>query len=335
MVLVCELAISRQLLLTRCGFGSTVCRRRRGLCGLVQPGVARRANVYGTWMMSIGLGMTQEQIDFWSGVYLVVGLLVSVVVICGIGVFSRGALHSPDRLAADRQPGNVVLILLAGLAVWILTPAVYAAYRYGVDSSRGEVQLTSAEQVVLSAVASTSALVVLLIGNIAYREGGLRQLGLQSRRLLAAFPQGVVGIMCIMPVIGCVNSVALRLWKALDLGHPAKHELLEILDKTPDVRVAWLLVFTAVVIVPVYEELLFRGHLQSLLRHYLGRSWAAILLTSGAFAVVHPWWSGPSIFVLSVCLGYAYERRGNLWLPMMIHSLFNAISILFSVLVGS
>jgi hypothetical protein len=55
-------------------------------------------------------------------------------------------------------------------------------------------------------------------------------------------------------------------------------------------------------------------------------SWVAILATSALFALVHPTWTWPAIFLLAVCLGYAYERTGNLWVPVVIHAAFNATS---------
>jgi hypothetical protein len=57
-------------------------------------------------------------------------------------------------------------------------------------------------------------------------------------------------------------------------------------------------------------------------------TWAAILVTSVIFAVVHPAWTAPAIFLLSLCLGYAYERTGNLWVPILIHAAFNTTSTL-------
>ena len=57
--------------------------------------------------------------------------------------------------------------------------------------------------------------------------------------------------------------------------------------------------------------------------------WAAVVVTSALFALVHAAWSAPPIFILSVGLGYAYERTGNLWVPITMHLLFNAIQTLF------
>ena len=52
--------------------------------------------------------------------------------------------------------------------------------------------------------------------------------------------------------------------------------------------------------------------------------WGAILLTSLVFAVFHETWTIPLIFLLSIAFGYAYERTGNLYVPMTIHFVVNA-----------
>ena len=52
------------------------------------------------------------------------------------------------------------------------------------------------------------------------------------------------------------------------------------------------------------------------------------MVTSVLFAVVHPMWTAPVIFLLSLCLGYVYERTGNLWATIVIHAMFNTASTL-------
>jgi len=58
-------------------------------------------------------------------------------------------------------------------------------------------------------------------------------------------------------------------------------------------------------------------------------AWLAILISSGLFTIIHTnpghW---PALFVLAICLGYAYEKSGSLFRPIFIHSLFNAASII-------
>jgi hypothetical protein len=63
-------------------------------------------------------------------------------------------------------------------------------------------------------------------------------------------------------------------------------------------------------------------------RKFIGRPWPAIMVTSLMFAIVHQnpehW---PTLFVLSCCMGYSYEKSGSLYRPIFIHIIFNTISI--------
>ena len=94
-------------------------------------------------------------------------------------------------------------------------------------------------------------------------------------------------------------------------------------------QVRALIVFTAVVVVPFVEELIFRGMIQTMLRSYIVKPWPAIFLASFVFVVFHadaPHW--PALFVLSICLGYTYEKSGSLFRSIFVHALFNAMSVL-------
>jgi membrane protease YdiL (CAAX protease family) len=57
-------------------------------------------------------------------------------------------------------------------------------------------------------------------------------------------------------------------------------------------------------------------------------AWLAILITSLLFALMHERWMQPAIFLLSVGLGYTYERTGNLWSSITVHLLFNTANTL-------
>ena len=59
---------------------------------------------------------------------------------------------------------------------------------------------------------------------------------------------------------------------------------------------------------------------------HVWQTWAAIIMTSILFSMVHPMWMWPTIFFLSVGLGYCYERTGNAWSNITIHCVFNSIS---------
>jgi membrane protease YdiL (CAAX protease family) len=95
-----------------------------------------------------------------------------------------------------------------------------------------------------------------------------------------------------------------------------------------------IIVILISIVVPVLEELLFRGCLQSWISQKLGKI-KAILITSIVFALFHFSRSQglsnlelfAALFVLSCYLGYLYERQQSLLAPIALHSIFNAISI--------
>jgi membrane protease YdiL (CAAX protease family) len=137
-----------------------------------------------------------------------------------------------------------------------------------------------------------------------------------------------------------------------------QHQQLKLITEYTQLPLRIMIFVVAVVIASLFEEMLFRGLFQTTIRSYfearfwspitqgMGQedrelaamrrsrtdrcgAWVAILISSGLFAAVHAdtghW---PALFVLGVCLGYAYEKSGSLFRPIFIHSLFNAVSII-------
>lgn len=102
-----------------------------------------------------------------------------------------------------------------------------------------------------------------------------------------------------------------------------------------------LAVLSIVLLAPLIEETLFRGFLQSYIRKHLGPK-QAILITSVCFSLFH-YSSGQALsnisiiiplFVLSIFLGFLYEKQGSLLAPMALHSCFNTISVINLYLFG-
>jgi membrane protease YdiL (CAAX protease family) len=92
-------------------------------------------------------------------------------------------------------------------------------------------------------------------------------------------------------------------------------------------------------LVPILEEFLFRGLLQSWIKKKLGHASWTIVITSIIFALFHYSTSQgvtniellSSLFLLSCFLGFLYERQRSLWAPIGLHGFFNAMSILMII----
>jgi membrane protease YdiL (CAAX protease family) len=83
----------------------------------------------------------------------------------------------------------------------------------------------------------------------------------------------------------------------------------------------------AVIVAPIAEEFLFRGYLYGIVRRYLGPI-AAILITSVLFALIHfNLLSFVPLLILAIAFALAYEATGNLFVPMVMHAIFNALNL--------
>ena len=99
-------------------------------------------------------------------------------------------------------------------------------------------------------------------------------------------------------------------------------------------------VIVLIVLVPVAEEVLFRGFLQGgllakgrfkpITAGFSRANW----LTSVAFACAHIWQHPltltPGYFAVSLVLGYFRERYGGILVPVLLHSYYNIGLLLFA-----
>lgn len=166
---------------------------------------------------------------------------------------------------------------------------------------------------------------------------GLKGLGLDFRRVKKDFFIAAAILCALLPLI------VLSLEGTYQIGRfffgsdftMDRHTSLSALQDCPQTWIRLLILFNAVLTVPVFEEILFRGLLQSVLTAALGRPWLSIAAVSILFAAMHPYPTHlAALLILSIGLGYAYEKSGSLWQPIFIHILFNGINVA-AVLLGA
>ena len=110
-------------------------------------------------------------------------------------------------------------------------------------------------------------------------------------------------------------------------GNVAPQDVVEFLQDAESPRDRIAVIVMAVAVAPLAEETIFRGYLYPVVKKYLGPLLSA-LITAALFAALHGHLaSEPALFTLAVCLTLAYEKTGSLLVPMIMHAVFNAISI--------
>ena len=227
----------------------------------------------------------------------------------------------------NNMPGYVPFVpLLIGMAV-VLT-AVTIREEILVDLP--DWQSAFLDNLILCVGAIVAMAVILLLANAHFAQR-LRGFGLNPKTIHKDFIAAVVNLLSVWPLVMLMIILTIffgRLIWGQDFNMQ-QHEELKLVTQHAQLPVRALIIITAVVIVPVFEEMLFRGLFQTWLRSLVARPWLAILICSGMFAVIHAdaghW---PALLALSMAMGYAYEKSGSLFRPIFIHSLFNATSII-------
>ena len=93
-------------------------------------------------------------------------------------------------------------------------------------------------------------------------------------------------------------------------------------------------VLMVVIIGPLMEEAVFRAALLEGLAARFG-AMPAILIQAALFAALHrSWWLLFPTFVLGVVLGWLAHERGSLWPPLVLHALYNAITVTAAFMVA-
>jgi membrane protease YdiL (CAAX protease family) len=183
--------------------------------------------------------------------------------------------------------------------------------------------------VLLGSSTYLSGLAIVALLHIAWRRSGsARMLGLTPFGKTLAPGRAIVAAVISLPLTYVVATASMLVWQWVHFEHESAHAMLQLMERNETSPwVLWLTILNATLLAPLYEEVLFRGHLQTALTAALQRSrWPAIVIASALFAMMHDGWTMPAMFALSLAIGVAYEWSGSLWVAIAIHVAFNATS---------
>lgn len=173
---------------------------------------------------------------------------------------------------------------------------------------------------------------------------GLVGFGIGRRSFAYEFGVSIAGWLAALCLTGLIVMASERFLHRFfpDYEQP-KHLVFQALQDPSLPR--WMRTFTlagSFVLIPVGEEVLFRGILQTSVQRLFpvrhgsfGHRWAAIILVGTIFGLFHvntPQYI-PALIAFGLLLGYLYERTGSLIVPILVHMLFNGKSLLFDYLV--
>ena len=257
------------------------------------------------------------------------GLIVLAIWLC--------RYDGPRALAQApvRRHGVSVWLAFLLFVVWIVVLSLTHEAIGTVFESGDEAGLVAGRNIMMLVLDVVMIAVMVAVGHFLFARR-LKGFGLNPKTLPRDAGWAAVNLAAVYPLIMVGVAAALfagRLFKGDDFAIET-HQSLAELDEFGQLWVRIIVIFLVVGVVPVFEEMLFRGLMQSALRTLLPGVWPAVLATSALFAIIHSPTHALGIFALSCGLGYAYERSGSLFRPILMHIFFNAISVAASLLMG-
>lgn len=142
---------------------------------------------------------------------------------------------------------------------------------------------------------------------------------------------GIGGYLAALPLMIGVSLINQQIWQGQGGSNPLLQTVLEEGDRLS----LGMFFFTASVAAPFFEETLFRGFLLPSLTKYVP-VWASIVLSAFLFALAHLSLSEVlPLAVLGTVLGVVYTRSRSLLAPMLLHSLWNSVTMVGLFILGS
>jgi membrane protease YdiL (CAAX protease family) len=167
-----------------------------------------------------------------------------------------------------------------------------------------------------------------------YFAAGLSGFGLRANGILKDMAAGATMFVAAWPLVMGALYLVVRIGTIIEGPdfQMQQNEGLAVILENNQWGLRIFVIFFAAVITPIFEELLFRGLVQSYFRNIGYGPWRTIIVASIIFSALHPWMHLPALMILSVFMGYAYEKSGSLLQSIFIHCFFNSASIAIALL---
>jgi len=237
---------------------------------------------------------------------------------------TKALTNSPPR----RNNMPIYMFFIPLIIFFALAPAAALIFRK-LFEDQPEHKLVFIDNLIVAVTACLSIIVIVALAGATFG-GRLKGFGLDPKKIHKDIPAAFINLFTIFPFVTAaiiLTDICGKFFLGPDF-RINQHTELEILTTYEYLYIRIIIIINAVIIAPAFEEMLFRGLLQSVLRSSFFRPWPAVIASSAFFAFVHQqpahW---PALFVLAMCLGYSYEKSGSLFRPFFIHAAFNAIVI--------
>jgi len=255
-----------------------------------------------------------SSVPFWAAFAVLIGLTAA-----GLRYYlplARRVLVAPGGRVEDNWVRGLDGIVAALLIVWFVL--------LGYDSLTATGEKTLEFGHVVSGATIYASIVIFLIGLLVYRNiSPAGVFGFGGEKFFPVLGRALLALGAAYPVLMLVQAMVY----GVSGGDLNPQEVVQFLQNAESPRDRLAVMVMAIIVAPVAEEVIFRGYLYPVGKRYAG-PFFAMVLSSLIFAALHGHTASlPALFTLAMCLGLAYEKTGTLLVPMVMHAVFNAVSV--------
>jgi membrane protease YdiL (CAAX protease family) len=283
-------------------------------------------------VLPLDSGEPAEDAEFTSNhliglAILVLGVLMSILLVW------RRLWHIPRGIGPD-WPQRPELLLFCWIILLVVTGVCAVVFQQFQNADWSLLQKQAIGMVIVYLV---QGMVILILLRVLFQARSKDPPVQAPQPMVSAIGIGVVGFLVAFPIAQGSGMVLSWLQEVLTNVVPedVAHDTLKALQDAPSDRWSLLVMVLVVLAAPIVEEFSYRGLVQQGFRRLGGNRVGAVLLTSVLFVFMHiPVVPNASILpavttllLLSLFLGWIYERTGRLIAPIIAHGLFNATNL--------
>ena len=284
---------------------------------------------------NLGAASRQAALQLISVTVLPVLLLLlgSLILLRELWLRWRGRAAEPAPLQGPALSGVDGVLLIAGGFVVIgelITPLIVAA---PLTALLQRLAITSPLREGVTVVSLYIALMtgpLLILALMLKGLGSAGGLEFRWAPLSRSLRQALKGFLMVLPLVSLVGWLQGHIWGDAGGSNP----LLELVLNSHDVPALACFGFTAIVLAPWFEEIIFRGALLPVAARRLGAA-GGILLSAAVFAVAHlSLGELLPLLVLGSGLGWLRWSSGRLGSCVLMHALWNGLTFANLVVLG-
>lgn len=166
---------------------------------------------------------------------------------------------------------------------------------------------------------------------VANRLSPTRWLGLKWSSWPQIFLIVPISICFMWASIAGLENIGFMKWIE-SMGVESVQDTVKLLHESQNLQTIFLMSFSAVIVAPLCEEIVFRGYLFPAAQHFCG-PWIAGIFSGMIFGAVHGNLAALlPLTIFGVILAFIYQKTGSIWAPIATHFCFNAATVTVQLL---